>query len=153
MRQARNLWDSWGECFVLNDGASPRLIFGRIGSTSLDTVDVEVPLRDPDLGDEAETARISGIAKPPEPTLLWRIRRLVISPDGWIWLQPVQPKGLSGVEVFRFNPRLGSGSLDTVPVFPMEFGAPGEYFAMAGTRSTGYRLQRVRMSSDVPTGQ
>ncbi|HEX7119255.1 MAG TPA: hypothetical protein VF212_10730 [Longimicrobiales bacterium] len=134
-RQARPAWDAAGGCVVMTDGASPWLVVASLDGREADTVSVELPERDPPAGDRATLERLSaqagGGTHLPEPTVIARIRDLILDPDGHVWLLPNQPDPApeSGVEVLRIA--LGSGRtvVDTVPAFPVAFGPPGVYYA------------------------
>jgi hypothetical protein len=75
------------------------------------------------------------------------VRDLVLDPDGYVWLLPVQPSPRipDGVEVVRAPLGGGSAVLDTVPAFPRAFGAPGVYYAE--TRGPDGAIHVVRFQS------
>lgn len=150
-REATPLWDTWANCFVVTDGSSAVLLIGALDDGRVDSVRIEVPLRSPRIVGEEEISRLSGGRKRPEPARLRHIRRIIVSPDGWIWLEPVQPDGLSGVEVFRVNLRLREQRVDTVPLFPSAFGSHGEYYSVARGADGGYGLRRVLMLAPSPS--
>ena len=130
--QARPLWDTNGACVVASDGAGPLLVYAPLGGTQ-DTVTVPLPDRVARAEDFVE--KMGGILPPgtrmEEPSAPTRVRDLVIDPDGFVWLLPVQPSaGIpSGVEVVRVPLGGAPAVVDTVPAFPRAFGVPGVYFA------------------------
>lgn len=74
---------------------------------------------------------------------------LILDPDGFVWLLPVQPDQPvpGGVEVLRVP--LGGGSVvtDTVPAFPRAFGPPGVYFG--GIRGPNDEILVKRYEKDM----
>jgi hypothetical protein len=131
--QALPLWDTNGTCVAASDGAEPVLVYAPLGGGRQDSV--RVPL--PDRVDRAEnyTEDMGGVLPPGvrlgQPSAAARVKDLVIDPDGFVWLRPVQPRGgvPGGVEVLRVPLGEGQAVLDTVPAFPRAFGKPGVYFA------------------------
>jgi len=131
--QARPLWDARGACVVASDGAEPLLLSASVDGSRPDTAKVELPER---WGDpESDAAALRG-ALPPgarieQPTVRVRIRDLILDPDGYVWLLPVQPgEGIQGgVEVVRVAVANGRSERDTVPAFPRAFGRPGVFYA------------------------
>lgn len=148
-REARPLWDARNGCFVISDGGQPFLFVGSIARAGFDTVRVRLPDREPRSHDEAALIALRAGAgqRPPEPTLAKRIRRLVLSPDGWVWLEPVQPASLADVEVIRVNIASGQQRTDTLPFFPAVFGRRGEVLSIARTGAGAYSIRRVLMSN------
>lgn len=146
-REARPLWDARNGCFVISDGGQPFLIVGAIARGGFDTVRVRLPEREPVSQDEAAllASQAGAGQRLPEPTLPKRIRRLILSPDGWIWLEPVQPAGLSAVEVIRVSLASGEQRTDTVPHFPAAFGQPREIFSITRDSTGGYSIRRMVM--------
>jgi hypothetical protein len=131
--QALPLWDANGACVAASDGAEPLLVYAPLAGGAQDTVAVPLPDRAARAEDYAE--RMNGVLKPgmeiPRPSAAARVRDLVLDPDGFVWLLPVQPaQGIpGGVEVVRVPLDGGRAVLDTVPAFPRVFGEPGVYFA------------------------
>ena len=131
--QARPLWDLHGTCVVASDGAEPLLVHASLGGGAQDTVRVALP----DRADRAaDYEGMMGGLLPPgtrlgEPTAATRVRDLIVDPDGYVWLRPVQPRGglPEGMEVIRVPLGSGPAVTDTVPAFPRAFGGPGVYFA------------------------
>jgi hypothetical protein len=132
--QARPMWDISGGCVVASDGENPWLVVSSIAAERVDTIALPLPDRDPprvNPRDLAELLPSAGARSFPEPTALRRIDDLVIAPDGNVWVLPLQPKRANeeGVEVIRISLATGQATVDTVPRFPREFGAPGVYYA------------------------
>lgn len=131
--QARPLWDANGACVVASDGAEPRLVFARLSGGRQDTIPVPLPGRADRAEDYAE--RMGGLPQSGtqmvQPTAAARVHDLVIDPDGFVWLLPVQPEKriAGGVEVIRVPLGGGPAATDTVPAFPRAFGTPGVYYA------------------------
>jgi hypothetical protein len=146
---ARPLWDSNGGCVVGSDGAEPLLIVAPVGGRQ-DTVRVPLPERVDRNENYAD--KLGGLptfgTRLEEPSAPWRVMDLVLDPDGFVWLLPVQPDEPvpGGVEVLRVP--LGGGTIltDTVPAFPRAFGPPGVYFA--GTRGPNDEIQVTRYDLD-----
>lgn len=130
--QARPLWDTNGACVVASDGAGPLLVYAPLGGRQ-DTVTVPLPDRVVQAGDYAD--KMGGILPPgtrlEQPSAPTRVRDLIVDPDGFVWLLPVQPAaGIpGGVEVVRVPLGGAAVMMDTVPAFPRAFGGPGVYFA------------------------
>lgn len=131
--QARPLWDSEGGCVVASDGVEPLLVHASLGSGRQDTM--EVPL--PDRADRAEyyEERMEGLLPPgtrlEKPSAAARVQDLIIDPDGFVWLLPVQPRESipGGVEVVRVPLDGGPAVRDTVRAFPRAFGEPGVFYS------------------------
>jgi hypothetical protein len=123
--EARPMFDRAGQCVVVSDGGSPFLIVGRVDGPRLDTISIRLPLRAPVATEgEAAARRASGAGSGPvpEPALPARIQRLIAAPDGWVWLQSVQPPQLDGaIEIVRVQLTTGRQLMDTVPFFPGAF--------------------------------
>lgn len=132
--QARPMWDASGGCVVASDGENPWLVVSSIAAERVDTIALPLPDRDPprvNPQDLAELMPSTGARSFPEPTAMRRIDDLVIDPDGNVWVLPLQTKRANedGVEVIRVSLATGQATVDTVPRFPREFGAPGVYYA------------------------
>lgn len=131
--QALPLWDTNGACVAASDGAEPLLVYASVMGGRQDTVSVPLPDRAARTEDYAE--RLKGVVQPGmrlgEPSAAARVRDLVIDPDGFVWLLPVQPRQAiqGGVEIIRTSLGGGPAVIDTVPAFPRAFGGPGVYFA------------------------
>jgi hypothetical protein len=131
--QALPLWDADDVCVVASDGTEPLLVIAPLAGGGQDTVRVPLPDRAARPEDYAE--RMKGVIPPgmeiPRPSAAARIRDLLIDPDGFVWLLPVQPSPriAAGVEVVRVPLGGGAAVLDTVPAFPRAFGEPGVYYA------------------------
>lgn len=131
--QALPLWGANGTCVVASDGAEPILVYARLGDSRQDTVPVPLP----DRVDRPEnySGDMGGLlpsnVRLGQPSAAARVKDLVIDPDGFVWLRPVQPRdGVSGgVEILRVPLGGGQAVYDTVPAFPRAFGNPGVYFA------------------------
>ena len=144
-REATPLWDIQNGCIVISDGGHPHLLLVHSTQRELDTLAIELPTREVSLGPDETSAllRKLGQEKPPAPGLPRRVRRMIVSPDGWVWIEPIQPAGLADVEVIRVNLGTGLQRTDTVPFFPSAFGAPGEMFSIVRSRSGGYAVRRT----------
>jgi len=152
--QALPLWDTNGACVAASDGAEPLLIHAPMGVRQ-DTT--RVPLPDRVARNEDYADKLGGLLPPgsrlEEPSAPTRVQDLVMDPDGFVWLLPVQPAdGIpGGVEVIRVA--LGGAAVtDTVPAFPRAFGGPGVFFAE--TRSPDGTILVTRYESvgtDRPT--
>lgn len=149
--EARPLYDLAGDCAVLSDGGSPRLLLVSADGGRVDTVPIRTALREPRIDENERIARRlsgAGDAPLPPPSLPGRIRNLIVDPDGWVWLLPVQPEGEGeGVEVIRIH--LGSGEeyVDRVPVFPQLFVGRDAYRAievdsLGAVRVRSFKLRR-----------
>jgi len=131
--QARPLWDAHGECVVAADGAGPLLVSASVHGGRQDSANVALPER---WGNAASDAAGLQGALPPgvrvePPTAPVRVRDLILDPDGYAWLLPVQPaeRVPAGVEVVRVEVASGRSVRDTVPAFPRAFGPPGVFYA------------------------
>jgi hypothetical protein len=130
--QARPMWDSNGRCAVASDGAEPWVVYAPIGGEQ-DTLRVSLPARAD--RNEKYAQQLGGVVpggfKLEEPSAPARIKDLILDPDGFVWLLPVQPDEpvAGGVEVIRVPLGGGAAVTDTVPAFPRAFGPPGVYYA------------------------
>jgi hypothetical protein len=53
---------------------------------------------------------------------------MIVDPDGWVWIEPVQPPDLSPrIEVWRTHLNALTLEVDTVEVFPLVFLRDGGY--------------------------
>lgn len=129
--QALPLWDSDGDCVIASDGAEPLLVYAPVGGKQ-DTMTVSLPERvdrNENYADMLGGVLPSGI-RLAEPSAPARVQDLILDPDGFVWLLPVQPDEPvpGGVEVLRVPLGGGTAVTDTVPAFPRAFGPPGVYF-------------------------
>lgn len=135
--QARPRWDVRGRCVVLSDGTSPWLVRVDRETGVADTLPLPLPDRDPPPIPEEErmASRQAGAGSgPPGPSAPLLVRDLVMDPHGEVWIRPVQPdRPIQGREVIRISPATGAVRTDTVPAFPLAFGAPGVYYAVEYT--------------------
>lgn len=135
--QAQPRWDVHGRCIVLSDGTSPWLVRVDRETGAADTIPLPLPDREPPPIPEEErrAARMAGAQGGlPKPTAPLLVRDLVMDPDGEVWIRPVQPgPALDGVDVLRVSPATGAVRTDTVPAWPLAFGAPGVYYAVEAT--------------------
>jgi hypothetical protein len=137
--QARPLWELAAGCVVASDGTSPWIVRRPLAGGAADSLPIPLPDRDPPKVDEREYLQDlnSGpgpdVRSLPKPTALWRVLDLIADPDGYLWILPVQPRGMDGgrVEVLRVAVGSGRTETDTVPAFPLAFGPPGVYYAAA----------------------
>jgi hypothetical protein len=150
--QALPLWDSNGRCVVASDGAEPLLIYATLGGRQ-----DSVPIPIPDRVDRNEryADKLGGLVPPgglAPPTAPTRIVDLVLDPDGFVWLLPVQQDQPipGGVEVLRVPLGRGAAVMDTVPAFPRAFGPPGVYYA--GTRGPDDEILVMRYERGESSG-
>ena len=139
MREAVPSWDTGNGCVAITDGGSSWVLGGSLGSPSLDTLRFDLGERQLTADySEAELLAESGATQSrlPEPAMPMRVRDLVIDPDGWVWLWPIQPapKIFTGEEVIRISLETHRVEWDTVPGFPRAFGPPGSFYV---TRAEG----------------
>ena len=144
-RQAAPLWDSYADHLVLSDGTSQHLLLGTLSSGITDTFTVFLPDRTPQSPKDLDSIRrLSGSGgQEAEPSAQKRIRQLALAPDGWIWIEPVQPAGLQGIEIIRVHPGRAEQVTDTLPYFPASFERPGSYLAIQTGTLRGYHVYRV----------
>jgi hypothetical protein len=134
-RQAEPHWDVHEDCAVATDGATPWLYRAALDGSARDRLPLEMP--DPVLSaaELEEERRMMGMAgggvAVPEPTALRRVARLIVDPDGFAWVLPVQPNIIrsTALEVHLVSLATGAVEIDTVPAFPKAFGAPGVFYA------------------------
>ena len=153
--QALPLWDTHSACVVASDGARPLLVVAVLGGGE-DTVYVPLPNRAARAADYAE--KMGGVLPPgtrlEEPSAAARVRDLIIDPDGYVWLLPVQPRERipGAVEVLRVPMGGGQAVLDTVPAFPRAFGPSGVYFAETYGPDGEILVTRFDRAGSVPRG-
>ncbi len=152
VNEADPLWDLSGPCFIVSDGATPRLFVGRIDRRGVDTIQIELPPVRTSLPRDDESREMLqqlGVRAStlPAPSARRRVLDMVIDPAGWAWILPVQERLPDGrVTVGRMALRSGHTLTDTVPVFPKTFGAPGVLWGWAAPDSLGdQRLVRVSL--------
>lgn len=137
--QARPLWEVAAGCIVATDGEHPWLVRRPLAGGAADSLPVALPDRDPPKMDERTYLRElnSGpgpnVRSLPGPTAVRRVLDVIADPDGHLWILPLQPRGggRRPVEVLRVDVGTGASETDTVPAFPLAFGAPGVYYAAA----------------------
>lgn len=121
----------------------------RVGGGAIDTI--EIPLAEPAErvpGEELELLARMGVAKdpPPKPALRKRMRRFKIDPDGWAWIEPVQPTSApEGLAVLRVQ--IGSEPYTNGhrPGFPVVFRMDGSFVGVRSDTATGnVQLLHVR---------
>jgi len=149
--QAVALWDEYNGCIVASDGSAGRLLISAIGSTTVDTLALATILPAPpsSTGDSA-TLSLAGQTgdAPPGPTLLKRVRRLSIDPDGWIWLEMVSQDPLSEtVRVLKVHPRSGEEASGEMPFFPSLFPSASEIVGLRSEPGGGVALLRSTLRS------
>lgn len=108
-----------GEHLLVLDGSALITFRKRDGRSAI--IPIRRPLPAP-LEQQDDAVLLRSIHGPqqalPEPSLPSRIRRLIAAPDGWIWLEPVQPPGLAPrVEVLRIHLATGTQRTDTARSF------------------------------------
>lgn len=145
--EASPLWSLHGDCFVISDGGSDRLIVGRIGSTRLDTLSLPssvLPIAQQPQDDDSEAllGRIGVSGPVPAPSLPRRFSAMKIDPAGWIWLLPVQaPKSLNDpLRVVRIAVGSREIRIDSIPAFPLIFREPDAYYGGVLDSATGERV-------------
>lgn len=132
--QAVPLWDVHGGCAIAADGQGRWLVRATTDGVNRDRIPVHLP--DPrrseaELAEERMLAgQASGRTKLPEPTALRRIQALIVDPDGFVWILPVQPdwRTASELEVYLVSLATAETVVDTVPSFPKAFGPSGTYY-------------------------
>lgn len=143
--QARPVWAVSQNCVVATDGGGGWLVRGDLSGRGLDTVRFDLPKVVPPRIDEAEVARLSGMATKGRdggylgPSLERRISAIAVDPDGYAWILPTQDSTHAGpgVEVVRVALATGQAERDTVPAFPVVFGAPGVFYARTNDPISG----------------
>jgi hypothetical protein len=117
---------------VASDGAEPLLVYAPVGGRQ-DTARVPLPERVD--RNENYAQKLGGVVPSgfqlDEPSAPARLIDMVLDPDGFVWLLPVQPDDRipGGLEVIRVPLGGGVAVTDTVPAFPRAFGPPGVYYA------------------------
>lgn len=151
-REATPIWDAYAGCMVVSDGFSPYLLVSSDNGGTFDTIGYRLPAREPATisGLDSVPASLLSRSPTPEPTRTKRVRRLILAPDGVVWIEPVQPAAISGVEVIRIVLATASQSVDTVPAFPTAFDSSGQYLAVVRSRRGGYELHRVAAGAPRP---
>lgn len=149
--QAVALWDAFGDCIVAIDGGSGALLVSRIGGAQVDTVLVRTTLRDPPAAvADSGTLELAGQGggAPPPPTLPRRVRRLVVDPDGLVWLEVVPEMVDSGsVQILQIDLRSGTERTFSAPVFPSVFPSPGVILGLRPLGGGVVALIRARVQS------
>lgn len=148
--QALPAWDALSGCVVASDGTGKWLVRGDVAGRSIDTLALELPELGRPKIDVARYERLMGAGGGGGyvgPTALRDISAIIIDPDGYAWILPVQDStaGGEGVEVVRLSLQTGAVARDTVPAFPTEFGSPGVFYARVGERDEP-ALARYRLS-------
>jgi hypothetical protein len=151
VEEARAFWDLHAECLVVTDGGSPRLYVQRVGSHDVDTLGIPLPeaMRH-STGEQEELMSKLGSSGPiPEPAVRKRVRRFVIDPDGWAWIEPNhRDPTLPEIHVLRVHLASGRAHMARVPVFPRAFRPDGGFVGVQRVRETGQmRLLRIRKDS------
>lgn len=154
-RQARPSWDLRDDCLVATSGAEGRLVMAHASAPgALDTVDFSLPrvALPPEGGGDGMLAAASRgqMSEKLRPTADRRIDAVTIDPDGYVWVLPYQSTENTNGRwvVVKVSLRSGRAEVDTVPAFPLEFGAPGTYFGLRMTE-TGEPVV-VRVEADHP---
>lgn len=126
--EAAPSWDLQGGCLAVIDGSTNRLVLGDIHTAARDTIELPLPDRFIDV-DEANAGLPAGMmpaGELPPPALLARVRDMVLSPEGLLWLRPAfMDLPLAGMEVWLYDLRTRQFSVDTVAGFPLAFDAAG----------------------------
>lgn len=154
--QARATWDLRGDCIVATSGADDRLVVTSASAGGVpDTLRLPLPrvTLPPDDEDEDGTLAAASGGQMPEdlhPTAARRIDAVTIDPDGSVWVLPYQDTRTTDGRfvVLKVSPRSGRAKVDTVPAFPLEFGAPGTYFGLRKTEAGEPVV--VRVEADHP---
>jgi hypothetical protein len=133
--QAVPLWDVHGGCVIAADGQGRWLVRATTDGVNRDRIPVHLPDPRRSEAELAEERMLAGQASPgrtklPEPTALRRIQALIVDPDGFVWLLPVQPdwRAASELEVYLVSLATAETVVDTVPSFPKVFGSSGTYY-------------------------
>lgn len=133
--QAVPMWDVHGGCVVAADGQGRWLVRATTDGVNRDRIPVHLPDPRRSEAELAEERRLAGQAsggrtKLPEPTALRRIQALIVDPDGFVWILPVQPDWRTApeLEVYLVSLATAETVVDTVPAFPKVFGPSGTYY-------------------------
>ena len=148
--EARPMYDLLGRCAVVSDGGNPQLQVISLDQKRSEELRVHYSFRDaaPDPEEEAVRRASGASGAVPPPSLPARIVNLITDPDGWIWLEPVQPPGLlPSLEVVRLNAISGQERVDTVPFFPRAFLGGGRFMTIE-LDSAGIPIIRVASTSN-----
>lgn len=154
--QARASWDLRGDCMVATPGADGRLVVASASARGVaDTIEFPLPRVALPPDDEGEDGMLAAASRGQmtenlRPTAGRRIDAVTIDPDGYVWVLPYQnTEDTNGRSVvLKVSLRSGRAEVDTVPAFPLEFGAPGTYFGLRKTE-TGEPVV-VRVEADHP---
>lgn len=127
--EARPVWDIREGCLVLADGNSPGLLLRDLRTGAADTLTMPLPERfaDPVEANKNLPGMSPDFVAPP-PALLGRVLDMILAPDGWLWMRPVQPQPTlpdGSVEVWKYGLRTGQFVIDTVSGMPRVFDAAG----------------------------
>ena len=157
-QQALPVWDAVNGCVIASDGTGRWVVRASVAGDRIDTLALALPdLPRPKVNIE-ELERLMGAASKGrgggyvEPTAVQDIDAIIVDPDGYAWILPVQDTaaGGDGVEVVLLSLQTGAAARDTVPAFPTEFGRPGEFYARVGGRNEP-ALVRYRLGTgDTP---
>lgn len=150
LAQAKPSWDLRGDCLVLTDGHSSRLVFVDVVSTRRDTVDIGLPewFIDVGLANQETQGLVQGGRQMPEPTARARIAALTLSADGTLWLRPAaqQARLASGQVAWRYHLQTGMLTEDTVAAFPRIADEVGGAYGLSSTEDGHTLLQRIVVS-------
>jgi hypothetical protein len=135
VEEAQPFWDVHNGCIVATDGGTPSLFVQRIGQVRVDTM--PIPLPEAVQRGASEQAELLG-GPVPEPALQRRVRRFIMDPDGWAWIETNRRSRSSGdVEILRVHIASGQHRLDTIPAFPSAFREDGSVVGLQRMDRTG----------------
>jgi hypothetical protein len=134
--QARPVWGASEHCIVATDGGGGWIVRASLSGQGLDTLTFQLPDVAPPPIDKEEVGRLAGMVGKGkggylEPSREQRVSSLVVDPDGYAWILPVQDTAASpaGLMIVRVSLATGQATQDTVPAFPLVFGRPGVFYA------------------------
>jgi len=125
--EAAVVWDITGDCAVVCDGHTNRLIVIDLRSRLRDTVLAPLPdvfAKEPSAD---EYVRLGVPVGEMKTRFLARIRAVTVSPTGWLWLRPAAPRVVG--EVWRLHLRTGHCLVDTMRYAPVRFDRLGSGFS------------------------
>jgi hypothetical protein len=127
--EARPNWDLRDGCLAAIDGSTPQLILVDVATGVRDTLALPLPDRfaDPVAALASLPAEAQPAGEPPAPALLARVSEMLLTPDGWVLLRPVNRADLPN-ETWRFQLSTGRFVRDTVNGFPYGFTDAGRAY-------------------------
>lgn len=150
LAQAKPRWDLQGNCLVLNDGHSSRVVFVDIELGVTDTVDIGLPEWYIDVA--KASGEMNGLTSVvmPEPTALARVGDLALAADGVLWVRPAAQSARTdkGQVVWRYAVQSGHLTQDTVVAFPRAADGVGGTYGITTDDSGRTTLRRVSITDN-----